>query len=137
MNGQGFIRITNEAFAPLLKQLGFVMDKPSISGRFYCVNFNSPYHRISVSYEPGDDTLFIMIGEARNGKFVDIDDRTKTPRLADLNRRYLASVSDEERTETEKALESVAANDKQESLLLKAAKELCLVLPKYLTQAID
>jgi hypothetical protein len=132
MTDQGFIRIANEAFAPVLIRLGFVMNEPSISGRFYCVDFNSAHHQVSVSYEPGDNALFVMIGESRNGKFVDIDDTTKTPRLTDLNSRYMAAITNEERTENEAVFEAVAANDKEERLLLKAAKELRLVLPKYL-----
>jgi hypothetical protein len=92
MNGQDFLRIANEAFAPFLKGLGFVMDEPSISGRFYCVDFNSADHQVSVSFEPGDSAFFVMVGESRNGKFVDIDDTAKTPRLADLNNRYMATV---------------------------------------------
>jgi hypothetical protein len=38
MNGQDFLRIANEAFAPFLRDLGFSMDAPSISGRFYRVS---------------------------------------------------------------------------------------------------
>jgi len=108
------------------------MDKPSISGRFYCVDFNSAHHQVSISYEPGDNAFFVMVGDSRNGKFADIDDRTKTPRLADLNSRYIITVTSEERAENEAAFESVVVNDKEERLLLKAAKELRLVLPKYL-----
>jgi hypothetical protein len=108
------------------------MDVPSISGRFYCVDFNSARHQVSVSYEPGDNAFFVMVGESQNGKFVNIDDTTKTPRLADLNGRYMATVTNDERAENEAVFESVLFNDKEERLLLKAAKELRLVLPKYL-----
>ena len=132
MNGQDFLRIANEAFVPFLKGLGFVMDEPSISGRFYRVSFTGYAHAVSVSYEPGDDALFVMVFSRKNGELSDIDDRTKTPRLADLNSRYMATVTNEERTENETVFESVTANDKEERLLLKAAKELRLVLPKYL-----
>ncbi len=132
MNGQDFLRIANEAFVPFLKGLGFVMDEPSISGRFYRVSFTGSAHAVSVSYEPGDDALFVMVFGRKNGELSDIDDRTETPRLADLNSRYMATITNEERAENERAFESVAANDKEERLLLKAAKELRLVLPKYL-----
>jgi hypothetical protein len=132
MNGQDFLRIANEAFVPFLKGLGFVMDEPSISGRFYRVSFTSSAHAVSVSYEPGDDALFVIVFSRKNGELSDIDDRTKTPRLADLNSRYMATITNEERAENERAFESVAVNDKEERLLLKAAKELRLVLPKYL-----
>ena len=132
MNGQDFLRIANDVFVPFLKELDFVMDEPSIGGRFYCVDFNSASHQVSVSYEPGDDAFFVMVGECRNRKFIDIDDRAKTPRLADLNSRYMPTVTNEERAENEAAFELVIARDKEERFLLKAAKELRLVLPKYL-----
>jgi hypothetical protein len=132
MTDQVFLRMAKEAFVPFLKELGFVMDEPSISGRFYCVDFNSARHQVSVSYEPGDNAFFVMVGESRNGQFVDIDDTAKTQRLTDLNNRYMATVSNDERAENEAVFESVAAHDGQERLLLKAAKELRLVLRKYL-----
>ena len=73
-----------------------------------------------------------MVFSRKNGELSDIDDRTKTPRLADLNNRYMAAILNEERAENEAVFESVAVNDKDERLLLKAAKELRLVLPRYL-----
>lgn len=132
MNGRDFLRIANEAFVPFLKGLGFVMDEPSISGRFYRVSFTGSAHAVSVSFEPGDDALFVMVFGRNNGELSDIDDRTKTPRLADLTSRYMAAVTKEERAKNERAFEAVAVSDNEERLLLKAAKELCLVLPKYL-----
>lgn len=132
MNGQGFLRITSEAFAPFLDKLGFVMDKASISGRYYRTSFTSPTHCVSVSYEPGDEALFVIVFSRKNDELSDIDDHIKTPRLADLNNRYMAAVTSEERLENEAAFESIGANDKEERLLLKAAKELRLVLPKHL-----
>lgn len=132
MNGQNFLRIANEAFVPFLKGLGFLMDEPAISGRFYRVSFNGSAHAVSVSYEPGDDALFVMVFSRKNGELSDIDDRTKTPRLADLNSRYMAAITNEERTANESVFESVVVNDEEERLLVKAAKELRLVLPKYL-----
>jgi hypothetical protein len=134
MNGQDFLRITDEAFGPFLKGLGFVIEEPSISGRFYRVGFTSPAHTVSVSYEPGDDALFVMVFSREKGELSEIDDRTKTPRLSDLNSRYMGTVTNEERTENEAIFESVVANDQEERLLLKAAKELRLVLPKYLNE---
>jgi len=132
MNGQDFLRIAQEAFVPFLKELGFVMDEPSISGRFYRVSFISRFNAISVSYEPGDDALFVIIFSREDGCLSDMDDRLKTPRLADLNSRFMQTVTGEERAANETAFDAVAVHDTQERLLLKAAKELRLVLPKYL-----
>jgi hypothetical protein len=44
----------------------------------------------------------------------------------------MAAVTQPERLANEKAFESVMVNVKEERLILKAAKELRLVLPKYL-----
>lgn len=132
MNGTDFLRIVREAFSPFLKRLGFVMDEPSISGRSYRVSFVRSTHAVLVSFEPGDETLFVMVFSRTNGTLSDIDDRVATPRLADLNSRYMPAVTCDERTRNEEIFRSVAVNDKEERLLLKAAKELALVLPKYL-----
>jgi hypothetical protein len=56
----------------------------------------------------------------------------KPPRLADLNSRYTSSITREERAENEATFESIIVNGKEERLLLKAAKGLRLVLPRYL-----
>lgn len=135
MNGQDFLRIANEAFVPFLKGLGFVMDEPSISGRFYRVSFTGSAHVVSVSYEPGDEALFVLVFRRENGELSDIDDRLKTPRLSDLNIRYMQKVTAEERSINDAFFKSVITQDNQEYLLLKAAKELRLVLPKYLQLA--
>lgn len=134
MNGQDFLRVVNEAFAPFLEQLGFVKGEHSISGRFYRVDFKGPHHQVSVSYEPEDNAIFVIVGESRDGKFVDIDDTTRTPRLSDLNARYMRKVTAEERAANEAAFKSVVARDEEEKALLKCAKELRLVLPKYLAE---
>ena len=132
MNGQDFLRIAHEALEPFLKELGFAMDEPSISGRYYRVSFTAPQSAVSVSYEPGDDALFVMVFGRKNGQLSDIDNRKETPRLSDLNSRYMAAVTQAERVVNEKAFESVLVHDNEERQLLKAAKELRLVLPKYL-----
>ena len=132
MNGQDFLRITNEAFAPFLEKLGFAMDDPSISGRYYRASFISHSHSVSISYEPGDEAFFVIVFSRKNGELSDIDDRMESPRLADLNSRYMAAITNEERVENEAVFESIKVNDKEERVLLKAAKELRLVLPRHL-----
>lgn len=132
MNGQDFLRVAKEAFAPFLEGLGFVMDEPSISGRFYRLSFTGSDHAVSVSYEPGDDALFVIVFNRKNGELSDIDDRAETPRLADLNSRYMPTITNDQRIENESVFESIVVHDKEERRLLKAAKELRLVLPKHL-----
>jgi hypothetical protein len=132
MSGQDFLRIVNEAFAPWLKELGFSMDTPSISGRLYRASFAGQKHSVSVSFEPGDDAFFILVFSRENGQLSSWDDRLKTPRLSDLNSRYMNTVSSEERVANEDAFKSIAARDEAEKFLLKSAKEIRLVLPRYL-----
>jgi len=132
MNGPDFLRIISEAFWPFLKALGFNMEPPSISGRFYRANFNGQKNVVSISYEPGDNAQFIMIFNRENGELSDIDDRSKTPRLSDLNTRYMSLITPAERAKAEATFGAVQAVDEDEAFLLKSAKELSLVLPKYL-----
>jgi hypothetical protein len=108
------------------------MDPPSISGRLYRSSFTGPAHSVCVSFEPGDDVFFVLVFSRQHGELSDIDDRLKTPRLSDLNSRYMSKVGSEERAANESAFQSVVARDEEERVLLKAAKELRLVLPKYL-----
>jgi len=132
MNGQDFLRIVNEAFAPFLVGLGFLADAPSISGRFYRASFTGRLHSVSISFEPGDEVLFVVVFTLDGGELSDMDDRLKTPRLADLNRRYMNAVSGDEKAANEATFRSIIAHDEEERVLLKSAKELRLVLPRYL-----
>ena len=109
------------------------MEESSISGRLYNAKFTSQTYAVWVSYEPGDEILSILIFSRCNSELSDIDDRARTPRLNDLNSRYMASVTKDERLDNEKFFKFVVAHDKEERLLLKAAKELRLVLPKYIS----
>lgn len=131
MNGQDFLRIATEAFAPFLKSFGFTMDAPSISGRLYRASFTGQNHTVSVSFEPGDKAFFVLVFGLNYGELSDMDDRSKTPRLSDLNRRYMNTVTNEERVANEEAFKFVVVRDEEERELLKCAKELRLVLPKY------
>lgn len=132
MNGKDFMRITSAAFTPFLTKLGFKVDEPSVSGRYYRTSFTGLSHAVSVSYEPGDNALFVIVFIRNNGELSDVDDSTKTLRLVDLNRRYMSAVTAEERAENEAFFRSVDAKDEEERVVLKAAKELRLVLPRYL-----
>lgn len=135
MNGQDFLRVCKAAFAPFLSELGFSIDSPSISGRFYRVSFTGAANVVSVSYEPGDEALFVVVFGREGGALTDMDDLSKSPRLADLNARYMPTVTKEERAENDAAFASVEARDKEEFAVLKAARELRLVLPKYLRRS--
>ena len=73
-----------------------------------------------------------MVLSRKNGELSDIDDRAETPRLADLNDRYMQTVTSEDRAANDEFFASVAVSDDEELRVLKAAKELRLVLPKHL-----
>lgn len=133
MNGFEFFRIADEAFAPFLKELGFSMDTPSISGRLYRISFSSRTHSIQISYEPGDEAPRILVFTKEHGRISELDDRAKKPRLADLNSRYAREIGVDNRAANDAVFASIHINDKQERLLLKAAKELRLVVAKYLS----
>ena len=132
MNGLGFFRMIDEAFAPFLTQLGFSMNSPRISGRLYAASFSNETHSVDISFEPGDERFLVLVFSKENGKLSDIDDAVKTPRLADLNGRYMQALTRKERSANEIVFKSVLAHDSQERLLLKYAKELRLVLPRHL-----
>lgn len=134
MNGQNFVNLIHTAFKPFLTNLGFLIENPSISGRFYRVSFRSHKHVVLVSYEPGDNALFVMVFNLKKGELSDIDDRTITPRLSDLNKQFMNIVTPEERQANNNFFQSIKVKDKEEEELLKAAKELRLVLPKYIGQ---
>lgn len=135
MSGPGFLRIVRAGFAPFLAELGFTMDSSCVSGRLYRATFTSPKAVVSVSYEPGDEVLFVMVFRRQDGVLSDIDDRSNTPRLTDLNMRYMHTITKEERLANEALFGTIEPRDKEERSLLKAAKELRLVLPKYLHDA--
>lgn len=132
MNGQDFVRIINEAFAPYLRELGFTVDSMAISGKLYRASFVGAQNMLSVSFEPGDDSLFVVVFSRERGEWSNMDDRAMSPRLSDLNTRYMGMAGTEERTENEAYFDSINTSDAFERSLLKAAKELRLVLPRYL-----
>ena len=132
MNDQDFMRITRQAFKPFLRQLGFRMSRPAISGNHYLAKFKTRRNAIWVSYEPFDDYLSVHLFTRRFARLSDIDDPVRSPGLHDLNERYMPAVSREERECNDRFFEGIATDDKAAHQLLKAAKELRLVLPRYL-----
>ena len=94
----------------------------------YSAEFTSATHVVSVSYEPGDDFLLVVIFTVKDGIRSNIDDRVATPRLSDLNARFLhASDADElNRRLSEGAL------GPEERRIQRIRAELSIVLPRYL-----
>jgi hypothetical protein len=133
LDGSGFLQLIETAFAPFLGALDFVPDGTKISGNHFSARFAGPNHAVSISYEPGTNFLSVMVPHRGYERLSDIDDRQKTPRLSDLNARFDPAVSSEDCVSNEEHFRNIVVRDDAERLLLKAAKELRLVLPKYLT----
>ena len=132
MNDQDFIRIIDQAFTPFLKELGFVAQPKEISGRAYMVEFIGELRTLSVSFEPGDNYFSIVLLNNKERGLAAMDDRQKSPRLSDLNTRYSGQITLAEREANEAFFACIVVTDPFERQLLKFAKDLRLVLPKYL-----
>ena len=100
----------------------------------YHAEFTGKRNVISISYEFGDDALFVIIFSTEKGELSHYDDLVSTPRLSNLNSRYMRLVSPRERIETDIAFSAITGEGKAEKLLIKSAKELRLVLPKYMAE---
>jgi hypothetical protein len=132
MNGISFSALLRSAFQPFLNELGFVMEAPLISGRYYRSSFIGERNVVSVSYEPGDEAVIVAVFSKCGSEVSDFDDRSKTLLLSDLNRRYQSQVTESERLQNDLAFQCILVEDQAERVLLKAAKELRLLLPRYL-----
>ena len=127
MNGADFETAVRRHVWSVLQPHGFQITT-HISGRMYSVEFGSDTHVVSISYEPGDDYLLVVIFSVKDGIRSDIDDRVATPRLSDLNARFLhASDADElNRRRSEGAL------GPEERRIQRIGAELSIVLPRFL-----
>ncbi|HET7203581.1 MAG TPA: hypothetical protein VFI92_09460, partial [Steroidobacteraceae bacterium] len=94
----------------------------------YSVEFASTTHVVSVSYEPGDDYLLVVVFTVRDGVRSDIDDRRSSPRLPDLNRRFLHASDADELSHRR----SGGVLDPEEQRIQRVGAELAIVLPRYL-----
>ncbi len=133
MDGAGFVRIIRQAFSPFLADIGYLMGEPVISGKYYRAGFDRPDSSVWICYEPGESLLDIYVFSVVGGVRSDIDERTSTPRLGDLNAAYMGRVSADSRRANDEFFRAVSADDAEERRLLKCAKELRLVLPIHLS----
>lgn len=132
MNGPSFEKLVNSIFSPFLKELGFVFRPALVSGRYYRSSFVSLRHTLLVTFEPGEERADVMLLSNEQDDLHSIDDLSKTPRLSDLNARYMRQVTASERAENEAHFEQLGPYDDMERGLLKYAKDLRLVLPLHL-----
>jgi hypothetical protein len=126
-----FKRIVETAFAPFLLELGFSADPVFLSGKYCAARFACGQRSLLISYEPGDDELLIVISERPLKSLPDIDNRLAAPRLSDLNRAYGSLISVNERSANDARFGHVQTRNGAEKNLLNCAKQLRLVLPKY------
>jgi hypothetical protein len=128
VNGNEFVSAATRFLLPLLAPMGFSM-ATTVSGRLYSAEFISPTHVVSISFEPGDDYWLVLIFTVKNGVRSDIDDRIATPRLADLNAKFLAR---DDGAALEMIRQRDPAIDPAERKIQRISAELALVLPRYL-----
>jgi hypothetical protein len=127
-----FVAIVEGAFVAPLAHLGFSLQELELHGRFDLATFVREDYAIHVSYEPGDEAVFIIVFRRKNGVLSDIDNPSETVRLSDLNERYMRFITPQERANCDAAFRSVQVTGRAEQLMVKGAKELSLVLPRYL-----
>lgn len=133
MNSQDFLRLIDQAFLPFLTELDFTMRETAVSGRYYHATFSNGANEVSISFEPGENALFVQVFTIGNGTRSSIDDIRATPRLSDLNARFMKSVSRQERETNAARFERILVQDSEERHLVKTARDLSLVLPRFLS----
>jgi hypothetical protein len=133
VTSDSFAEFVSRVFLPFLKPLGFNLEAVTMSGKQYAANFVARDCSVAVAYEPGDDYLEVAVGP-KDPTLSEWDDRDVTPRLQDLNRRYMPHISTGERVANDGYFASIQVKDDLERRLLKAAKELRMTLPRYLAE---
>src|SRR4051794_1668497 len=112
MNQNGFLRIIETAYRPFLEEYGFKMGTADLSGKYYEVEFTGDRHVVSVSFEPGDHAFFIFVFSRRmDGLLSSIDE---TPRLKDLNQRYMDLTTPSERHLNQEFFQNFRVHDEDE-----------------------
>lgn len=96
------------------------------------IEFIGELWTLSVSFEPGDNYFSIVLLNSKERGLAAMDDRQKSPRLSDLNTRYMGQITLAEREANEVFFACIVVKDPFERQFLKFAKDLRLVLPKHL-----
>lgn len=133
MNGSRFESLVQSAFKPFLSDLNFEMEPIHVSGSYYRASFVDHRHRLSVSFEPGDEVVTVTLFTIGIHDIESINDPVKSPRLSTLNARYMGLVTGKERADNEVFFGKLHARGHIENVLIKCAKELRLVLPHHLS----
>jgi len=96
------------------------------------VEFIGELWTLSVSFEPGDNYFSVMLLNNKRRGLAAMDDRQISPRLSDLNARYMSQITPAEREENEVFFGNILVTHPLEKQLLRFAKDLRLVLPKHI-----
>lgn len=136
MNGNSFGSLIDSAFCPFLSELGFTFQSAHLSGRYYRATFVESRYTLIVTFEPGDEEVIVMLLTNGDDSLKAIDDSAKTPRLGDLNARYMSETTVRARTENDVYFGQFERTDQAEKKLLKCAKDLRLVLPLHLGKSV-
>jgi hypothetical protein len=124
-----FVEAIETYFAPFLNGLGFELSPPiSISGKHYRATFSRSDRAVVVSYEPGDDYLFIALPTVVSGIQSDLDNRESAPRLSDLTGPAFANTSPAQIQANAAYFVEHDADGPLARKLLMAAKELRICL---------
>jgi hypothetical protein len=130
MNSDQFVAAVKAVLCASLEPMGFRISTKT-SGRSYDAECATDDHVAIVSFEPGDGFLLVAVLSVDNGIRSNLDDREKSPRLSDLNRRFL-DPADVDRLELARSRD--LPGDPEMSRVVSAMRQLCLVLPKYVAE---
>ena len=130
MNSDQFVAAVNAELRPVLEPLGYRVST-KVSGRAYDAECATEDCVAIISFEPGDDFLLVAVVSENDGVRSSLDDRTASPRLGDLNRRYLEPADVEV---LELSRRNDTALDPDARKLVAAMRQLCLVLPRYVAE---
>ncbi|WP_211051172.1 hypothetical protein [Parasphingorhabdus halotolerans] len=120
------------SFKPFLADLGFSFAPLAVNGRQYRASFIARAHTLIISFEVGSECLDIMLVNNDDSGLAAIDNHERTPRLQDLNIRYMGKVSEKEKVLGKSSTSYFRPDDPTERLMIKCARDLRLVLPRYL-----
>jgi hypothetical protein len=127
MDDSKFVSLVCRYVRPALQPFGFSV-QTAVSGRTFSAEFISKDLVVSIAYEPGDDYLLVAIFTVDDGIRSNIDDRIATPRLSDLNSRFLQASDADELTRRRYD----GALGPEERRMQRIGAELAIVLPRYL-----
>ena len=96
----------------------------TLSGKLYESIYEKNDRVLSVSYEPGDDYLVVMLFEKRGNCLSDFDDLSSTKSLSQLNKEFFPKVEKSETRKIDQYFNSLVAESEESKILKKKAREL-------------